>query len=63
LIESDNVVLTRSVTPSASQDDLNSSTSSFKAKPMPDFSRTFVPKHDHSTLTQPEGFKLRSDAR
>ncbi len=30
---------------------------------MPDFSKKFVPKHDHSKLTEPEPFKLRSDER
>ncbi len=30
---------------------------------MPDFSKKFVPKHDHSKLTEPEPFKFRSDER
>ena len=36
---------------------------SFKALDMPDFTRKFMPKHDHTKLTEPAPFKLSTDQR
>ena len=36
---------------------------SFKAQPVPDMNRKFVPKHDHVNLTEPEPFHLSTEDR